>query len=214
MRVSKHLAISTIGTLFALGFAHGALADGPGPTVTVEDMFAFPNGPAVIGVATLTREKSEGRAEKAVRMDVSASELLPDGAYSFWWVVFNHPEKCFAGTIGRCGAGDLPMFGGDPAVEASLLWGAGFVADGTGSANISASLQSSNPPGEVVFGPGLTEVAGADIHGVLRFHGPAVAGMTAEVVSNFNGGCPGGEGCSNVQFSPHEGIDNDDDDDE
>ena len=145
MRVSKHLAISTIGTLFALSFAHGALADGSGPTVTVEDMFVFPNGPAVIGVATLTREK------RAVRMDVSASELQPDGAYSFWWGVFNHPEECFAGTIGRCGTGDLPMFGGDPAVEASLLWGAGFVADGTGSANISASLQRSNPPGEVAM---------------------------------------------------------------
>ena len=197
----KKQLITGLCALFAFGFAHGALAGGSGPTVTVEDMYVFPAGPAVIGNSVLTRKRKE------VRMDVSATDLQPYGAYSFWWVVFNEPDECSAGTaITRCGVGDLPMLGGDPAVEASLLWGTGFVADGIGSANISARLRRNQPPGEVVVGPGLQEVAGADIHGVLRSHGPAVAGMTAEQVSSFNGGCPDGVGCANVQFSAHEGL--------
>lgn len=174
------------------------------PKVSISDMAVFPNGPAVAGASVLTRYNTH------VNGTVSATGLTAYGAYSWWWVVFNNPAFCVDG----CGLDDLPfgatpISNGDPRVEASLLWGAGFVANGTGAAQVEARLDRAKPPGEVRFGPGLRRPRGAEIHIVLRSHGPAVAGEVAGQIGSFNGGCTAEEIAAlmcpngNVQFAAH-----------
>jgi hypothetical protein len=195
----KIKSISCLGTALVLAATGAALASDTGtPQVTVSDMAAFPNGPELAGVSVLTRYNT------SVAATVSTTGLLSNGAYSWWWVVFNHPEFCVDG----CGLDDLPsgatpVSNGDPRVQASLLWGGGIVANGTGAAEMAAHLDRGKPPGEVRFGPGLQSSRKADIHIVLRTHGPALAGQVAEQIGSFNGGCAMAA-CANVQFAVHD----------
>lgn len=52
-----------------------------------------------------------------------------------------------------------------------------------------ARLERNKAPCEVRFGPGLLRPRRAELHIVLRGHGPAVAGEVAEQISSLNGGC-------------------------
>jgi hypothetical protein len=172
----------------------------PRPVVTVGDMFQFGTGAPMTGATILTRRGS------SVSLELSTTGLQPFGAYSLWWAVFNNPEKCTQGVPpDRCGVPDLPGLGGDPAIDAVLLWGGGGVAGFLGDLTLSAELERRQPPGEVVMGNprGLNDVFGADIHVVIRSHGAAVPGGAAAQIGSFNGGCPPA-GCTNVQFSVHQ----------
>jgi hypothetical protein len=176
------------------------------PFVTVSDMHVFPAGPAIVGASIMTRDKT------GVDATVSTTGLSAAGAYSWWWVVFNRPQYCVDG----CGLDDLPVgatpiSNGDPRVRASLLWGGGFVSDDTGAVNAAARLERGAPPGEVRFGPGLSNLKKAEIHVVLRSHGEAVAGEIADQIGSFDGGCTpeeiAGMLCpnANVQSAVHPG---------
>jgi hypothetical protein len=206
----KTRLIGGCAAVLILAAAHLALADGSHkpkrPFVTVSDMLVFPSGPPVVGVSIMTRD------ETGVDATVSTTGLSPASAYSWWWVVFNRPQFC----VGGCGLDDLPVgttpvSNGDPRVRASLLWGAGFVADDTGAANTAARLERGAPPGEVRFGPGLSNLKKSEIHVVLRSHGEAIAGEIAGQISSFDGGCTPEEitagQCTNanVQAAAHPG---------
>jgi hypothetical protein len=206
----KKVLVSAAATLLILSTHQGVLANGfpgaAGPLVTVSDMSTFPNGPAVVGASIMTRDKT------GVEASVSTTGLSPAGAYSWWWVVFNNPQYCVDG----CGLDDLPPgtvppAAGDPRVRASLLWGGGFVSDSSGSGFAIARLERGQPPGEVRFGPGLWNVEQAELHIVLRTHGPATAGEVAAQIGAFDGGCTPDEialgQCpnANVQFAAHPG---------
>jgi hypothetical protein len=208
--VRKTISISGLGALLAVSAGSAAGAnDGYAPLqgrpkVSVSNMNTFPNGPAVVGASVLTRYNT------FVEGTVSATGLAANGAYSWWWVVFNHPEFCVDG----CGLDDLPVgatpvSNGDPRVRASLLWGGGFVANGTGAAEVRAALERNKAPGEVRFGPGLKRPRGAELHIVLRSHGPAIAGEVADQIGSFDGGCTPEEIAmamcpnANVQFAAH-----------
>ncbi|MGH8242196.1 MAG: hypothetical protein ACRETY_02470 [Steroidobacteraceae bacterium] len=208
--IKRNMLISGLGALMALTSGGAANAEGASaplqgrPAVTISNMNTFPNGPAVVGASVLTRYNT------FVEATVSAAGLAASGAYSWWWVVFNYPEFC----VGGCGLDDLPVgatpiSNGDPRVRASLLWGGGFVANGTGAAEVRALLERNKAPGEVRFGPGLKRPRGAELHIVLRSHGPAVAGEVADQIGRFDGGCTPEEIAmamcpnANVQFAAH-----------
>lgn len=107
---------------------------------------------------------------------------LPAGAYTNWWIVFNNPDACGE----SCDGTDF----GNPEVAASVLWATGGVVTQTGVGHFRAHLEENNPPGEVLFGPGLTDAAGAEIHIVVRYHGPAGAGDVLDAqTTTFAGGC-------------------------
>ncbi len=166
---------------------------------SISNMYVFPdsNNP-VAGVVVATRDPN------SITASISTSELMAGGAYSIWWVIFNRPQFC----SDPCGLDDLLPINpsADPRVDASLLWGSGFVADADGAANVTVRLRRNHPPGEVRFGPGLKRVAHAEAHVVLRSHGSAIPGMVAEQTGSFGGGCgpaPTFAGCANVQFSVH-----------
>ena len=139
------------------------------------------------------------RTNAGVTATLQTPSLEPGAVYSLWWVVFNAPENCGAGTVGTCGLGDLM----NDAAMPSLLWGAGHVVGGDGMGNFGAHLRVSHPPGEVRLGPGLLDARGAAIHLVVRNHGAPIPDRLSVQLSSFNGGCDVNI-CSNDQFAVHE----------
>ena len=167
------------------------------------DVFTFFNAdgsPAagnVVGKATLKRSK------KGVNVTVDTTELGSGNAYTIWWIIFNNPDACAA----DCAGSDF----GTPAVEGSVMNATGRVADSDGNARFSAFLpvgfMHTNPSsGNIrqIFGPGLQNVMGAEIHIVVRCHGPSTGG--AEQIFTLFGDCiadtsadPMGNGCFDIQ---------------
>jgi hypothetical protein len=143
------------------------------------------------------------RNDEGVAMTLHTSGLAPGSATTVWWVVFNNPEFCTHGLFGlRCGMGDLPPFGGDPRVQASIVNATGTVIGGVGIGNFGAYLSENDTTG-ALFGPGLLDARRADVHLTVRTHGDAIPGRIPEQLSMFTGGCPPNV-CQNIQASPHE----------
>ena len=158
------------------------------------NLHAFGNPEAErAGAATLMRMPNQ------VSANIRASDLDPDSAYTAWWVVFNNPAACAS----------IPCTGADlrnPAVKGANFYATGFISDSTGTANISAELKA----GRLAEGieaidfdtgvkPKLKRGKGmsAEIHLVLRTHGPVMPGWTAEQISSGEfGAC---EPCANQQ---------------
>jgi len=82
----------------------------------------------------------------------------------------------------------------------------GLLADGDGYGNTQIELRRGRTSREL-FGPmldtGLKNLRGAEIHLVLRTHGPAgMAGTVGKQIGTANEACPAG-GCQNAFFSVH-----------
>ncbi|MGH9010427.1 MAG: hypothetical protein ACRDYF_11375 [Acidimicrobiia bacterium] len=122
--------------------------------------------------------------------------LEPGSAYTLWWVIFNHPERCLTGHAGlRCGPPDLF----NPEVDASMLFAAGAVVGEPGEATFESYRAQGDTSGAVVLpvmknpAPGLTAPRTAEIHLVVRNHGPARPGYVEEQTTTMNGGCDVGQ---------------------
>ena len=133
------------------------------------------------------------RTDDGVELTLDTS--LPEGAYTLWWVVFNNPEYCVDG----CDVGDLEI----PEVNAGVFWATGEIVGDDGRGIFSAELlEGTLPTGEdqILFGDGLVNSYSAEIHPIVRTHGPVIPGQEEVQTSTFNGGCPP-EGCEDVQFA-------------
>ena len=136
-------------------------------------------------LATLTRNPDG--------VEINLETTLDEGTYTLWWVLFNDPEYCVDG----CGGDDL----GNPSVNASVIYAAGQVVDKAGTVSFSALLPEKylpQGPDQVRSGEGLLESFGAEIHAIIRTHGPEIPGLVNEQISTFDGGCPPNT-CANVQ---------------
>jgi len=123
----------------------------------------------------------------------------PMEAATIWWVVFNRPENC---TGGVCDGDDVMPAPGNVDAGVSVIYATGRVADAYGKADFGAKLTVGDMS-YVMRGPGLTDAKNAEIHMIVRSHGPAVPELVQEQISTFDGGCPDG-GCTNIQFSVHQ----------
>ena len=110
------------------------------------------------------------RSRDGIAMNVDTTDL-PVGGYSIWGVIFNNPSAC---SDGECGLDDAVPPGVNPEAEATLIWiTGGFVGpDRMGHFSASLRLGVDAAPGPVLRGPGLTDPLGAEIHLVVRYHGP------------------------------------------
>ena len=153
-----------------------------------------------LGTSTLTRR----HGKVGVHVD---TQLATGDGYTLWVVVFNYPEHCASAP---CSSADMPFGSGDPRVQASLLYLTGHFA---GAGIFQAELLKS-PSGligrELLWGPGLLKPRSAEIHLVVRNHGPAIPSLTMAQITSFSGGCeePPAEGeagprCTNTQFAVH-----------
>jgi hypothetical protein len=167
-----------------LTFAEFQLADAAKVNSnSTEDIFNAVTGD-IIGTSTLHRNGN------GLTVNYKTTNLMPGHAYTLWWVVWNKPENC--ATPGACVESDLANA---EEVEVQLLYAAGSVAGNNGKGNFSAHLKENDDSGSVheLFGlpnfGGLQDAQSAEIHAVLRSHGPKIPGQVGEQINSYEGGC-------------------------
>jgi hypothetical protein len=174
-----------VGALVVASILTGGIVYAVGPrTYQTANLNSAPGDPPpgrpTAGAATLYRSKN------ALEMRVASGDLAMDHSYTVWWVIFNNPAAC----VGGCGADDLP----NPAVGAAVFYAAGFVTGMGTSGNVSATIDAGRLPEgiDIETGTGLEPGNGfrAEVHIVIRTHGPTIAGIVDQQIGSFNGGCP------------------------
>ncbi len=150
------------------------------------------------------------RFPNAVHTSIDAGGLEPGNAVTIWLNIFNAPENC----------------AGEPCVEEDLfdlaslpdvVWAAGGSWMPRGHVRLAGRVRkddlsgSTNPP----FGfpsIALIDPLGAELHLVVRVHGPVIPGLEDEMTTTFGGGCndappelgtPGPNTCELVYTSVH-----------
>ena len=185
-RISAMLALIVL-----IATTVGAFASNAG--FSTSNMYTFPPPGVLVPGAYSTLD----RTSDAVTMTINTSELDGGAAYTVWWVVFNNPENC--STPNQCSADDFAV----PPVNSSVLWATGHVIGKNGVGNFAGHLKEGAAPGEVLFGPGLTNGEGAEIHLVVRSHGQPIPGQLDEQIHTFLGGCSV-NACEDLQFAVHQ----------
>lgn len=179
--------------VFLLGLLTVTLVSANGHSSS-SSVYDFGSGDPVAGASA-----SLNRGPNGISMQFNTNGLEPGSAYTNWWVVFNHPENCTGGTpdLSLCGPDDFAN--GD--VGGSVLWATGHVIGGSGTATFSAHLTAGSPSGQVLFGPGLLNPDGAEIHIVARTHGQALTGQAlVSQLKTVGGGCDVNV-CEDTQFA-------------
>lgn len=142
------------------------------------------------------------RNNDGVFFTLSTSGLTPGDAVTAWIAVFNNPAAC---ATDPCTPADFA----NPDVDATLFSSGGAVVGPNGKAVYSAyravgDLSGARP--NFGTGNGLVKPKRAEIHLVIRTHGPANLldpAVLKEQLTLFNGGCPPNT-CANVQASIHQ----------
>jgi hypothetical protein len=107
------------------------------------------------------------RTRDGVFMTLSTKNLTPGWVYTAWWGIFNNPSNC---ATRPCSAAD---FGPTNPVQGSRVNAGGRIIGPDGSAIYSAFLGLGDTTG-AFDGPGLLNPKHAEIHLVVRSHGPAL----------------------------------------
>jgi len=133
---------------------------------------------------------------------VSEGGIPRDADGNILWDVWEARRWSTEAGIPRDEAGNRVMnMDGIAAANISVQHASGtYTADGR--LTVSASLAEGDVPG-IVFGPGLLDAQTAEIHLVVRTHGPAVDDVFADQVSTFGGGCDPMDAypCDDIQFA-------------
>jgi hypothetical protein len=174
---------------FGLAYPLPAIAGQPQRTDVIEILSLD-----VVGTSQLVRTPD------GVSMNLQTTGLEPGAAYTVWWVVFNNPGSCRDG----CGEDDL----GNSNVQATVLWATGHVIGDNGVGNFAAYLAEGDTSDVGPFGlpgddMGLIDSTQAEIHLVVRTHGPPIPGRVKEQISTFEGGCDV-NACEDQQFAVHQ----------
>jgi hypothetical protein len=137
----------------------------------------------VTGAATLIRNDNK------ISMTFHAENLTPGNAYTVWWVIWNKPENCAIPFA--CDLDDLLI---TQLVEVDVPFAAGLVVGTDGVGSFAASRMEGDTTGSTnhLFNAppfALEDARTAEIHLLLRDHGPAIPGQVQEQISTFLGGC-------------------------
>lgn len=141
------------------------------------------------------------RAEDGVSYEIRTSGLVKGHGYTVWFFSYDNPDACITGdgTAGsRCTVADLFF---NPAALGSLMWGrSGKFVKTSGIARFKGHRPHNAVPcatepavvdedcSGVLIGRGLLHPMTAEIHFVLRDHGPDQKGVEDETTT-INGGC-------------------------
>ena len=128
-----------------------------------------------------------GRTPNGISAQINTRDL-DRGAYTVWWIVWNDPSECTNG----CGEDDL----GVPGNFVGFATGGGVGASGNGGFGASLRVGDEGVPGETLLvsndGMGLTDPADAEVHLVVRYHGPIVPAEMPGQIKTFAGACTPG----------------------
>jgi hypothetical protein len=159
------------------------------------------------------------RYENGIMATFHTNDLAPNDVVTMWWVIFNEPANC----TDACGDDDIFVVDADGALvigdngpelnldqieaaQIAVLGATGNVIGDNGEGHFSAVLTTGENP-NTVFGPGLLNPLTAEIHLVLRTHGPVNPDALDEQIITINGGCAAewpNEPCQDLQFSIHQ----------
>jgi hypothetical protein len=148
---------------------------------TTSAVYTFPDPPAVVVVGASSKLV---RNQNGVTVTVNTSGLVSGSAVTIWLIVFNN------GTSG--GPDDV-------------IYGAGHVVGPNGTANFAAHLNEGDSGGSLFPqpSPGLIDAETAEIHIVVRSHGPFIPGMIPEQIHTVEGDCDPSV-CEDLQFAIHQ----------
>lgn len=128
---------------------------------------------------------------------ITTSRIEVGHAVSLWWVVFNYPEYC----IDSCNDDDF--YGNAGITGASMIGAMGTVVTNPDEIKLFSHIDAGDES-IADIGPGLLNPRTAEIHLVLRDHGPANPEILMEQLSTYLGGCdpkPPHDPCEDIQFA-------------
>lgn len=146
--------------------------------------------PPIIGDTIIGSAAKLTRSENAVSIKITTTQL-PAGAYTAWAVIFNNPSACTHGANEfKCGSADVTNLD----TLASILWYDGGLVDETGVGHFGGTIEEGNPPGVVNRAGcncGLMDAENAEIHSIIRYHGPLSEDpdMAILQLTTAGGGC-------------------------
>lgn len=209
------------------GGGDGVVEPVPVPVVP----FGQPDGPE-LGWSKIQRSPD------GIKVWIHSRDLTPGHAVTIWAVVFNRPEECspepsIAIAVdgpdngqGPPSCGEDDLFGVEGTVpspaDADILWVSGADVGDSGMVWFPVNTVRTGDPTESIFHKlgfpvsGLTNPMGAEVHLIVRTHGPWMNDLfNWDMFSTFAGGCEdpfdsggllGREGpntCEDIQMSIH-----------
>ena len=188
-----HLRIFVASIAVSLCFLGKASAETQiAPVLSFSDLSTVANAEAYLD-----------RIDHGLAARVSTNGLSPNHAFTLWWTIYNSPGNC---TDSACGTDDVLLTNADgsviespdglppvnfsqwEAVGISVLRADGLISDMNGNAQFIAHLPIGDLS-EAMGGPGIVDPYKAEIHLVVRDHGPADGAIINEMVNTMNGGC-------------------------
>lgn len=156
-------------------------------------------GGVEVGQAVHNSSAAIWRDEDGISFRIRTTGLTKDHAYTVWFFSYDAPENCRTGDGNegtRCTGNDFL----NPASLPSIMWGTGKFVKSNGLVTFTGRRESPSSPcitepavvdekcSGVLLGHGLHDPLGAEIHFVLRDHGPDQEGIEDETTT-INGGC-------------------------
>lgn len=148
-------------------------------TQQTASVHAFPTGPD--GIEPQDGSARLVRTDSGLSFRMRTDSLTPGDVVTVWYVIFNNPSACNGG----CDGSDL----GNPNVGGTVMWAAGSIVGGNGTANWAGHLSVGEltvaHPGFVFSDQTLTDARGAEIHLVVHSHGEARPGYISDQLHSF-----------------------------
>ena len=165
-------------------------ADNSSEKISIRDVRVMATGAVQQGAGSqLTRDRD------SIFGIINTKGLNPGWVYTAWFGIFNNPDQC---ATRPCSGADFA----NPAVMGSRVNFGGRLIGPDGAATYGGFLAIGDTTA-AFDGPGLLDPKHAEIHMVIRSHGPALMGAAfMDQLNMFNGGCPPNT-CINVQSSVH-----------
>lgn len=202
--MNKIMILSILLTSLCLVSNATAQSGGSGNVKTsIRPVVNFATGAVIPAAGSTVSRNNDG-----AYWNISTSSLPVGEVVTLWIAFFNNPSACDQ-TVPGCAPSDLA----NPKVNGSLQYAGGAIVGINGRADFSGFLAvGDNTQPFYLFptmpnpAPGLVNTKGAEIHLVMRKHGPASVDPTTlqAQLSGFTGGCEIPGSCANVQASVHQ----------
>ena len=194
--------VSLVVICLLLGLALPIAAQDHGPTV--EPIVTVQYAVWLDGSRVEDSEAILTRLEHGLSMSLETSGLVPGDAYTVWWTIFDVPQNC---SDGVCGPDDVFLtddtgqfvldengerlfnFASIEAAQISTMRATGAIAYDDGTAYFRAHLPIGDMTDDPIHGTGLHNAMSAEVHLIVRTHGPAQQDVLTEQLFTLAGGC-------------------------
>ncbi len=186
-RTTRGALLSVAAVVMLIASSVPTLA-GNGADQQEADLHPFPSAPELDAGGENYRTARLVRTNSGISFRMRTDSLTPGDVVTVWYVIFNNPENCIeaGATSGpRC---DLPDLFTGKDIGLSVMWAAGSIVGGNGTANWGGHLregQLNAPHPGLGSGDGLTDARGAEVHLIVHSHGPARPGYINDQLHSF-----------------------------